>query len=123
MRDSHQEFEAKNAVVAAVTQGTPEQTADLCARHRVRFRCLADPQRAAYRAFHLRRGGVTEVMGPAVLFKAALSAMRGNLGPPGGDVFQMPGTFVVGTDGTIKLAYVSRDASDIPPARTLLAAL
>jgi peroxiredoxin len=71
----------------------------------------------------LERGGFAEVMGPAVLMKAALSAARGNFGPPGGDVFQMPGTFVIDADGVIRLAYRSRDASDLPPTETIFAAL
>jgi peroxiredoxin len=123
LRDLHPDFQKRGAAVAAVTQGTAKQTADLCARHSVRFPCLADPSRQAYLAFGLDRGGFTEVMGPAVLFKAALSAFRGNFGPPGGDVFQMPGTFVIGTDGIIRLAYRSRDASDLPPVDRLFSAL
>ncbi len=123
MRDVYQAFQGKGTAVAAVTQGTPEQTARLCERHSILFRCLADPFRDAYRAFGLTRGGLAEVMAPQVLIKAALSAARGNFGPPGGDVFQMPGTFVIGTDGIIRLAYRSRDASDLPPMDTIFAAL
>jgi peroxiredoxin len=123
LRDVYQAFQGKGAAVAAVTQGTPEQTARLCERHSIPFRCLADPFRDAYRAFGLTRGGLVEVMAPQVLIKAALSAARGNFGPPGGDVFQMPGTFVIGTDGIIWLAYRSRDASDLLPMDTIFAAL
>ena len=62
-------------------------------------------------------------MGPQVLLKATLSAMRGNVGLPGGDIFQMPGTFVIDRDGIIRLAYRGGDISDLPPMNTIFAAL
>lgn len=123
MRDAHQEFVRKGASVAAVTQGTAGQTASLCQRHNVPFRCLADPSRQAYAAFGLERGSIAQVMGPDVLLKQALSAFRGNFGPPGGDVFQLAGTFVIGNDGLVRLAYRSRDASDVPPMDTVFSAI
>lgn len=123
LRDAYQEFGQRGASAAAVTQGTAAQTASLCQRHNVPFRCLADPSRQAYAAFGLERGSMAQVMGPDVLLKQALSAFRGNFGPPGGDVFQLAGTFVIGTDGTVRLAYRSRDATDIPPMDTVFSAI
>jgi peroxiredoxin len=123
LREAHSEFERRGASVAAVTQGTPSSTASLCGRHQVSFRCFADPTRQAYAAFGLGRGSVAQVMGPQVLLKATLSAMRGNVGLPGGDIFQMPGTFVIDRDGIIRLAYRSDDISDLPPLETIFAAI
>ena len=123
MREAHSEFERRGARVAAVTQGTPSATASLCGRHQVPFRCFADPTREAYAAFGLGRGSIAQVMGPQVLLKATLSAMRGNVGPPGGDIFQMAGTFVIGRDGIIRLAYRGGDISGLPPMNTIFAAL
>jgi peroxiredoxin len=123
LREAHSEFERRDASVAAVTQGPPSATASLCERHQVRFRCFADPTRQAYAAFGLGPGSIAQVMGPQVLLKATLSAMRGNVGLPGGDIFQMPGTFVIGRDGIIRLAYRGGDISDLPSMDTILAAL
>jgi peroxiredoxin len=123
LREAHAEFERRGASIAAVAQGTPSATASLCGRHQVPFRCFADPTREAYAAFGLGRGSVAQVMGPQVMLKATISAMRGNVGLPGGDIFQMPGTFVIDRDGIIRLAYRGDDISDLPPVETIFAAL
>jgi hypothetical protein len=62
-------------------------------------------------------------MGPRVILRTLLSVVRGNFGPPGGDVLQMAGTFVIDRDAIIRLAYRSRDASDLPPLVTVFGAL
>jgi len=62
-------------------------------------------------------------MGPEVMLKTMRSLFRGNFGPPGGDVFQLGGTFVIGKDGLVKLAHVARDASDIVAMETIFAHL
>jgi hypothetical protein len=123
LRDSWPEFERRSATVAAVAPGSPIRTKQLCDSHRVPFRCLADPDREAYRAFGLARGSIAQVMGPDVMFKTMRSMFRGNFGPPGGDVFQLGGTFVIGTDGLIRLAHAARDPSDLATTETIFAHL
>lgn len=123
MRDSWPEFERRSAAVAAVAPGSPSRTTQLCDSHRIPFRCLADPDYEAYRAFGLQRGSIAQIMGPEVMLKTMRSLFRGNFGPPGGDVFQLGGTFVIGKDGLVKLAHVARDASDIVAMETIFAHL
>ena len=123
MRDSWLEFDHKGAIVAAVAPGSPVQTKELCDSHRTPFRCLADPNREAYRAFGLDRGGITQLMRPDVVLKTMGSFLRGNFGPPGGDVFQLGGSFVIGRDGVIKLAHAARDPSDLLSMESILSAL
>jgi len=113
LRDHWSEFIRRDATVAAVAQGSRIRTRQLCDAHRIPFRCLADPDRQAYRAFGLERGSLGQVMGPDVMFKTMRSLFRGNFGPPGGDVFQLGGTFVIGKDGLIRLAHAARDPSDL----------
>jgi hypothetical protein len=100
-------------MVAAVAPGSTIRTKQLCDGHRVPFRCLADPEREAYRAFGLERGNIAQIMGTEVMLKTMRSLFRGNFGPPGGDVFQLGGTFVIGKDGLIVLAHAARDPSDL----------
>ena len=122
LRDEYAKFTAKGLDLAVVTQGPPERAAELKARHQLPFRCLADPKLDAYRAFGLTKGSLIQIANPLLLARAALSALRGNFGAPGGDVFQMPGTFVIGADGVLKLAHRSRDSADYPTTAELLAA-
>jgi peroxiredoxin len=121
LRDEYAKFTARGLDVAVVTQGPPERAAELKARHQLPFRCLADPKLDAYRAFGLARGSLMQIANPVLLARAALSALRGNIGAPGGDLFQMPGTFVIGADGVLRLAHRSRDSADYPPTDELLA--
>ena len=109
--------------VAAVAQGSPIRTRQLCESHLVPFRCLADPDHEAYRAFGLERGSIAQIMGPEVMLKTMRSFFRGNFGPPGGDIFQLGGTFVIGTDGLIRLAHAARDPSDLAAMDTIFAHL
>jgi hypothetical protein len=123
LRDSWTEFNRKAALIAAVAPGSPVRTKELCDSHRIPFRCLADPDREAYRAFGLERGSMAQLMSPAVVLKTIGSMFRGNFGPPGGDVFQLGGSFVIGSDGVIKLAHAALDPSDLLPIESILAAL
>lgn len=122
MRDDYDSFKAK-AEIAVVTQGTPAENAELAARHGAQFRYLSDPEHRAYRAYGLGRGGFAQVMSPAILFKATLSALRGNVGRRVGDVFQMPGTFVIDREGIVRFCHRNSNASDNPPNAAVLTVL
>ncbi len=123
MREDYPRFQSQGMKVAVVTMGTPEDTAQLCRRHRVDFICLADPGLEAYRAFGLERGSVAQVMGPLVMWKATLSALKGNYGLPKGDVFQMPGTFVIDREGTVRFMKINDNLLDLLKPEEVLKAL
>lgn len=77
------------------------------------FPCLADPSGAAYRAYDLPRGGIRQILGPAVLargIKAFLKGARG--GRPVGPVKQLSGEFFIFSDGVIRAAHRARHAGD-----------
>lgn len=123
MRDDYDKFQRKGIDLAVVTQGAPERASDLKQRHRAPFRFLADPKLEAYRAYGLRKGSLAQIANPILLMRAAASALRGNFGAPGGDIYQMPGTFVIGSDGILKLCHVSRDSADYPSTEQVIAAV
>jgi peroxiredoxin len=123
LREDHSRFRDKGAQIAIVTQGSPEQTAELSARYGAEFLCLSDPSREGYRAYGLARGSFAQVMSPRILLKAAASALQGNVGRQVGDVFQMPGTFVIDRAGIIRYCHRNRDSADNPPNEAVLAAL
>lgn len=88
------------------------------------FPLLADPSGSAYAAFGLGRGGLAQLFGPAVIARAIGAALRGHLpGAPSGDVLRMPGAFVVGPDGRIRLAHYARHVGDHAPVDLLLRSL
>ena len=124
MRRNEAEFAAAGAQVLVVSQGTPEQAEQFCREHHSPFPCFADPERQAYKAFALKRGTFNQVLGPAVVLKGIGAASQGFFtGRPVGDVMQLAGTFVIDTEGTVRLAHYNRDVTDHPSNQMLLDAL
>jgi len=75
---------------------------------------VSDPDRALYRAFHLRRGGLRDVVGPAVWRRGTEAVAAGHgLGRIAGDAMQMPGVFVL-EGGRVVKAFRHRTAADRP---------
>jgi hypothetical protein len=101
--------------VGIVTMGKPAEASAFCQGERLPFRCLSDPSRGAYRAYGLRRGTLTEVMGPAPMLGYMRAMSRGHfVGVPVGDVYQLGGVFVIGTDGCLRYTHYARHAGDHP---------
>jgi peroxiredoxin len=110
--------------VAIITQGAPATAAEFCAHYAPHFRCCADPDRAAYRAYRLERGTVFQTMINPKVWKSVQKA--GQKGyhleppPPGQDALQMSGTFIIACDGRIRLPYYYDHIADHPPLSLLL---
>ena len=109
----------------AVTQGDPRQAQALCDRFEAPFSCLADPRRSGYKAFDLKRGTLWDVLlNPAVMRRGLEAASKGHhIERIIGDAFQMPGTFIIDTDGIVRYARYARHAGDHPAPADLIAAL
>lgn len=126
MRRDHQRFAERGAQVVCVGQGTPQERAEFVEQQGpFPFDMLCDPTRAAYVAYGLARGTLYQVIfSPAVLAKGLEAYQEGHrIGPVVGDPFQLPGTFVVGTDGIVRFSSPGGLSSDFPPNDAVLAAL
>jgi alkyl hydroperoxide reductase subunit AhpC len=123
LRRAYPDFQAAGLAVAVVGMGTPEQTAAFVREVRAPFPILADPDRAAYRAYGLVEAGAGQILSLAT-GKAVVGALvRGNRGgSPVGDVRQLGGAFVVGRDGTVRWAKPSAFVGDHASPEELIAA-
>jgi AhpC/TSA antioxidant enzyme len=75
---------------------------------------ISDPERKLYEAFELSRGSLAQVAGPRVWWRGLVSLLKGHTpGVPQGDVFQMPGVFLV-SNGRIERAYRHTTSADRP---------
>jgi peroxiredoxin len=119
--EAYEEIRDAGGDVVAIFQYRADPTFHFCRKRDVPFDCLGDPDRAAYHAVGLERGGAREYIGPQLAKGFLRAARHGALpGRPVGDVAQRPGTFVVGQDGKVALAHYNKDSSDNPRTEELL---
>ncbi|MBN1453151.1 MAG: AhpC/TSA family protein [Anaerolineales bacterium] len=119
------EFKQKNLALAFVTQGTTEAAKVFCEERAPGQLCLSDPAREAYRAYGLERATIWQTFLSWRVWQSnkRLKEERGwntDLPPAGQDAMQLAGTFVIGTDGRVRLPYYYDDIADHPPVDLLL---
>jgi peroxiredoxin len=83
---------------------------------------ISDPERLLYRTFDLARGSLWQVSGPAVWWRGFEAAVlkRQGFGTPTGDVFQMPGAFLL-HHGHILRAFRPANSAKRPDYEALAA--
>jgi peroxiredoxin len=125
------EFADAGARVVAICQAEPERARAVAERRRYQFPLLCDPELSAYRAFGLLEGQVAQVLHDfawrpgdeetaRTLF---LEPRRGTERAVVDSPWQLPGEFVIGSDGRIVLAHRYQYCEDFPPKTVLLGAL
>jgi peroxiredoxin len=119
------ELKARNLSLAIVTQGTPAETNTFCEQRAPGILCLADPERKAYQAYGLERANLWQSFLSLNVWRSnrRLKRVRGwntELPPKGQDAMQMAGTFVIATDGRVRLPYYYDDIADHPSVDLLL---
>ena len=119
------EFKGKNLALAFVTQGTPEAAKAFCEERAPGQLCLSDLERKAYQAYGLERANIWQSFLSWNVWRSnkRLKEERGwntDMPPAGQDAMQMAGTFVIATDGRIRLPYYYDDIADHPPVDLLL---
>ena len=118
------EIEEAGVGIALVHPSTDESAAELFERYGLadlpRF---ADPARVLYRALGLARASLGQALGPRVVWRAAIATLRGHrLGRKSGDVWQMPGVFLV-EDGEVVAEFRHDDVADRPDYRAIASRL
>lgn len=122
LHNARKQFDERGFQVVLVGLGTAEQAERFKEEFSLSFPIVCDPQKKLYRQYGLGRGGVSSLASPSVLLRGMRAMSRGYTpGIPRGDVMQMPGVFLISSEGNILYSYYSRDASDHPPVDTLLA--
>ena len=119
------DIKRKKLGLVIITQGTPEEAKEFCSERAPGIVCLADPERKAYRAYGLERANVWQsfLSFNVLRSNSRLKRERGwntDLPPEGQDALQMAGTFIISSDGYIRLPYYYDDIADHPPVDLLL---
>lgn len=124
LRKERNRFEEAGAQVLLVGMGSIEESAAFKNKFNIPFPLVSDPKRLLYKVFDLKRLSLLELVSPSVALKGLTAMTKGHtMGLPVGDVRQLPGVFIINTDGRIIYSYFAKDPSDHPPPETILAAL
>jgi hypothetical protein len=119
-----EQIEKAGLGIAVVMQGTPEATAVFAQRYAPGLLCLSDPERKAYQAYGLERGGLFQTfINPKVWAAVSNARKKGyQVEPPpaGQDAMQMSGTFIISPAGRIELPYYYDHIADHPSLELLL---
>ena len=119
------------ATVVAVCQAEPERAAAVATRRGYRFPLLCDPERTAYRAYGLLEGTPAQILhdfpwrpndmetAQTMFCEPRRGTERAVVDSP----WQLPGEFVVATDGVLVLTHRYQYCEDFPPKTVLLGAV
>lgn len=124
MRDRYEEFVIKGAGVAAIGMGWPALAAAFKEEFDIPFRVLLDHERRSYAAVGIRRGSLTDVVGPKVWLpwlKIMAGGKRQAL--PKVDHMQLGGSLIVAPGGTVLFHHAAESAADNVAIDDLLRAL
>ncbi|HEX2085890.1 MAG TPA: peroxiredoxin-like family protein [Solirubrobacteraceae bacterium] len=118
-------FERAGAKLVLIGQATPRQAAAFRRKTKIDLPVLADEERATYRLANLRRGSLTQLVGPrSVLAGVKHSARSGVVqGRVIGDAAQLGGAMVIGPGGEVLFEQRSRHAGDTVKPEELLEAV
>jgi peroxiredoxin len=123
---AREKLAAAGCSVLVVTQAKPEQLARYAARAGWHVPLVADPERAAYRAFGLERTSWWVFFHPRVVWGYLRGMFRGygvKVPYAGEDVLQLGGDFVIDRDLSVVYTYPSADPTYRPSAAALEAAV
>ena len=121
MRQKEKQFQRRGARVVLVGLGTPEETAAFKKQFHVPFSMIADPEKRLFKAFHLKQATPASLLSVGMAMKGVSALARGHrIGIPKGDVRQLPGVFIIDSDGRIRFRHYAKDPADHPSADDLL---
>ena len=121
LHSKREKFSEAGFNVVLVGLGTQEQAGKFREEFSLSFPIICDSQKELYGMFDLGRATIANTASPAVLLKGLRAMSKGyRPGIPQGDVMQLPGVFLIDTEGNIRFLYYSKDVSDHPSVDVLL---
>jgi peroxiredoxin len=121
LRRKEEQFQQLGARIVLVGLGTVEETAAFKAQFHVPFPMIADPEKHLFKAFQLKQATPKALLSVGMAMKGLAAMAKGHgIGIPKGDVRQLPGVFIIDTDGRIRFSHFAKDPADHPAADDLL---
>jgi len=121
LHGAREQFGEAGFNVVFVGLGTVEQAEQFRKDLSLSYPIICDPDKVLYGMFNLGRATISSLASPSVLLKGIRALSEGyRPGMPQGDTMQLPGVFLIDTEGNIRFSYFSKDPSDHPAVETLL---
>ncbi|MCW5936284.1 MAG: hypothetical protein KIT11_03130 [Fimbriimonadaceae bacterium] len=110
--------------IVQVCMATPEDARSFANKLRSPHRFICDPDAKLYERFGLKKAGTGQILNLRTVSRSLAEVGMGNLGgKPVGNPYQMPGVFVLASDGEVVWSYYSTDISDNPRVEEIRSAL
>lgn len=124
LRHTKSRFDKIGAQIILVGMGNREQTETFRKTFAPELSIVCDPERRLYQAYELKRAGLFQMAAPSMLVKGMKALGSGlGMGLPQGDVLQLPGVFIIDTEGRVRFSYHAVNPADHPTPERLLSAL
>jgi len=121
LRQVKNEFDEKGAQILLVGIGSEKETETYRKTYAPEFPMVYDPERRLYQAFQLKQTSLLKMTSASLLFKSIDVIGKGyGIGLPKGNLYQLPGVFIIDTEGIVRYSYYSRDPADRPTPEALL---
>jgi peroxiredoxin len=121
LRQVKNEFDEKGAQILLVGIGSEKETETYRKTYAPEFPMVYDPERRLHQAFQLKQTSLLKMTSASLLLKSINVIGKGyGLGLPRGNIYQLPGVFIIDTMGVIRYSYFSRDPADRPNPEELL---
>ncbi|MBV8220953.1 MAG: hypothetical protein JO325_21020 [Solirubrobacterales bacterium] len=119
------EFEDAGATLTLIGQATPRHAAQFRRRQGIQLPVLADEERVSYKAAGAKVAGITDLFGPKVVAKGAVTGVRNKSIQTRtiGNTAQLGGVLVVRPDGEVAWSHMSNDAGDNASPEEIIAAV
>jgi peroxiredoxin len=122
---ARKDFDAAGARLVLIGQLSPRHAAHFRRRQNIDLPVLADERRVSYKAAGAKMGNVSQLLGPKVVAKGALTTLRTRQvqGRTLGHPAQLGGAMVIDPGGEIVWSHMAKDASDNAPPEEILSAI
>jgi hypothetical protein len=113
-------LEARNVGLACVHMSGELLAKDVFALHHLQnVPRISDTEKRLYALFQLEAGSIMDVMGAKAILRGVSTSFRHGMGPPQGNIMQMPGAFVL-FNGKILNEFRHSSSADRPDYLALL---
>ena len=121
MRQAKKRFDRAGVEVVIVGLGTVEQSEEFRKKFQVPFTLISDHEKELYQAFGLKQMSPMDFFSPSMILKGLSAMAKGHvMGVPEGDVRQLPGVFIINTDGQIEFSHYAENPADHPDPDEIL---